>query len=118
MSSLFSEIQSYIKTTYDITRLDIAEKTIIVISLIIQVFIFVMFSTVVLFVLSFALAHYLDNYWNNTGSGFLAVAGFYIIILLIFIIFRKALILKPVSKILIKHLLNKQSEEEDENDDF
>ncbi len=118
MSSLFSEIKSYVQTTYDISRLDITEKIIRVTSLIIQIFIFVMLSSVVLFVLSFALANYLDNYWNDTGLGFLAVTGFYIIILLIFIIFRKALIIKPLSKILIKHLLNNQSEEENENDDI
>jgi len=86
MLSLFKEIKTYLETRYNIARLDITEKIIVVISLILQVIIIVMLVSVILFFLSFALANFLGTYWNNPGLGFLTVTGLYILLLLIFII--------------------------------
>jgi hypothetical protein len=118
MISLFNEIKTYIETRYDITRLDLTEKVIIITGLIIQVIIIAFLSFLVLIILSLAVGNYLGKYWDNTGLGFLAVTGFYVLILIIFIVFRKALIIKPLSKILIKLLLNSQREEDDEDEEF
>ncbi len=118
MLSIFKEIKTFLETKYTITRLDITEKIIVLISMILQVIIIVMLSSVIFFVLSLALANYLGNYWDNTGLGFLTVTGLYILLLLIFIIFRKALIFKPLSKKLIQMLLKRQREEEDEDEDI
>ena len=117
MISLFNEIRTYLITQYKITRLDITEKIIIGINLVIQVIIIALLVTVILIVASFALADYLDSYWNNAGLAFLAVSGIDTVLLLIFIIFRKNLILKPLSKILIQLLLNENREEEDDEED-
>ena len=118
MLSIFKEIKTYLETKYNLTRLDITEKTIIVISLILQVIIIVMLSSIILLVLSLALANYLGKYWDNTGLGLLIVTGLDILLLMIFIIFRKAFIIKPLSKKLIKLLLDPNREEEDEEDDI
>lgn len=117
MISLFNEIKTYLITKYKITRLDIAEKIIIGINLVIQVIIISLLSTVILIVASFALANYLGSYWDNTGLGFLVVSGADILLLLIFIIFRKTLVLKPLSKILIQLLLTGNGEEEEDEED-
>ena len=117
MDSLFNEIRTYLVTKYKITRLDISEKIIIAINMVFQVIIIVMLSSVILIVLSFALANYLGRSLDNAGLGFLLVSGIDILLLLIFIIFRKALVLKPLSKILIPLLLNENSEEEEEDED-
>ena len=118
MNSLFDEIRTYLVTKYKITRLEISEKIIIGINLFIQVIIIALLSTVILIVASFTLANFLGSYWDNAGLGFLVVSGIDILLLMIFIIFRKPLILKPLSKILIPLLFNENKEEEgeDEND--
>ena len=116
MNSLINEIRTYLVTKYKITRLEISEKVIIAINLIFEVIIIVMLSAIVLIVLSFALSNYLGRCLDNAGLGFLIVAGIDILLLLIFIIFRKSLILKPLSKILIPLLLNENREEEDDDD--
>jgi len=67
MISLFNEIKVYLITKYRITLLDIAEKIIIGINLIIRVIIVALLSTVIFIVSSFALANYLGSYWGNTG---------------------------------------------------
>jgi hypothetical protein len=117
MDSLYNEIRTYLVTKYKITRLEISEKIIIAINLVFQVIIFVMLLSVVLIVLSFALANYIGMHLDNAGLGFLIVSGIDVLLLLIFIIFRKALILKPLSKIFIPVLLHEDREEEEEDDD-
>ena len=117
MLSFFDEIKAYLVAKYKITRLDITEKIIGGTYLIIQVFIIALLSTVVLVVGSITLAGYLGNCWDNTTLGFLAVTGMDILLLVIFIIFRKTLILQPLSKILIRLLLTGDVEEETEDEE-
>ncbi len=117
MDSLFNEIRTYLVTKYKITRLEISEKIIIAINLIFEIIIIVILSSIVLIVLSFALGNYLGSCLDNAGLGFLIVSGIDFLLLLIFIIFRKSIILKPLSKILIQLLLNENREEEEEDED-
>ncbi len=117
MLSLINEIKAYLVAKYKITRLDITEKIIVGINLLIQVFIIALLSTVILIVASITLANYLGSCWDNAILGFLTVTGIDILILIIFIIFRKTLILKPLSKILIHLLLTGDREEEESEDE-
>ncbi len=117
MLSIFKWIKKYLEIRYNIVRLDIAEKTILVLCHVLQVIIIVIFSSVILIVLSFALANILGDYWDNMGLGLLVVAGIDILLLLLFIIFKDNLIIRPVSKKLIKHLVKMKEEKEDEDDD-
>lgn len=118
MESLFNEIRTYLVTKYKITRLEISEKIIIAINMVFQIIVFIMLSAIVLMILSFALANYLGTCLDNAGLGFLIVSGIDIILLLILIIFRKALILEPMSKILIRLLLDEKGEEEEDGEEI
>jgi len=118
MLSLFKKIKKYLEIRYNLARLDIAEKTIIVVSLILEVLIIIILSSVILLILSFALAHYLGELWDNLGMALLTVAGLNMILLLIFIIFKKRFVLEPLSKRLINNLAKEQRKEEDEEIDI
>ena len=117
MLSLINEIKDYLVAKYKITRLDITEKIIVGINLVIQIIIIALLLTVILIVASFTLANYLGSCWDNTVLGFLTVTGIDVLILIIFIVFRKTLILKPLSKILIQLLLTGEREEESEDEE-
>ena len=117
MLSLINEIKAYLVAKYKITRLDITEKIIVGINLFIQVIIIALLLTVILIVASFTIANYLGSCWDNNVLGFLTVTGIDVLILIIFIVFRKALILKPLSKILIQLLLTGEREEESEDEE-
>jgi hypothetical protein len=118
MLSIFKRIKKYIEIKYDLARLDITEKTIIVISVVVEVFIIVILSSVILLVLSLSLANYLGECWGSTGLALLAVAGIDLLLLLIFIFFRDKFVLKPLSKKLIHNLVKQDSKEEDEEIDI
>lgn len=117
MLSLINEIKAYLVAKYKITRLDITEKIIVGINLFIQVIIIALLLTVILIVASFTIANYLGSCWDNNVLGFLTVTGIDVLILIIFIVFRKTLILKPLSKILIQLLLTGEREEESEDEE-
>jgi len=117
MLSIFKTIKTYLETKYTIARLDVTEKIILVIGLLLQIIIVLMLLSVILFFLSLALANFLGNYWNDTSLGFLTVTGLYILILLIFIIFRKPILINPLNKTLIRLLLNQHKEETDEEEE-
>jgi len=117
MFSIFKEIKTYLEIKYNLARLDVTEKIIVIMTLVIQVFIFVMLSSVILFFLSLALGNYLGNCLNDIGLGFLIVTGIYGLILLLFIVFRKPLIINPLNKKLIHLLLTRHKEEENHEDE-
>ena len=114
MLSIFKKIKKYLELRYNIARLDIIEKTIIVVSFILVILIIIILSSVILLILSFALANYLGKLWNDLSLAFLAVAGLDMLLLLIFIIFRDRLVLEPLSKKLINNLVKQHRKEEDE----
>jgi len=118
MISLFNEIKALVEARYNLARLDVTEKSVIILTLFVQIIVFAILASMILFVLSLSLGYYLGIYWNNIGLGFLVVTGIYILLFIIFIIFRKSLIIRPLSKILIRRLYNKNREEDDEENDI
>ena len=118
MLSLFKGLKKYLEIKYNIVRLDITEKTIIVLSIVLQVIIIAVLLSVILIVFSLSLANFLGEYWDNMGLGLLAATAMDILLLVIFIIFRDNLIIKPIGKKLIRHLGKQQGEQEDEEDDI
>jgi predicted membrane protein len=118
MDSIFKGIRKYLELRYNLARLDITEKTIIVISIVILALIIVMFFSVILLILSLALANYLGEHWDNMVLALLTTAGLDILLLVIFIIFKDNIVIEPLSKILIHRLLKQQKKEEDEDTDI
>lgn len=57
---------------------------------------------------SIALAYYLADYWNNVAAGFLTVMGLYLFLALLFMLFKKPLIERPLIDKTIHRLLNNE----------
>lgn len=117
MLSIFKELKTYLEAKYDVARLDITEKIIVISTLLLQIFAIILLSSIVLLFLSFALANYIGEYWDNETLGFLILAGINALLLLIIILFKKTFIIKPVSRMLIGILLNQDKENEDEDEE-
>ncbi len=102
LENIKKDIQEYIEVKLDLLRIQAAEIVSDFISkrrfLLVLMF---LLSAVILF-LSISAAYYMASVLNSTELGFLCVAGFYFIVLLIFIAFRKALIDRPVIKSVMK----------------
>lgn len=96
LQQLFIEFKKYLKLQKDYTTLEVAEKVSKLISAFIALLLFVILGMVALFYLSFAVAYILEPLVGGLMASFSIIAGFYILLFLIVILFRKQLIINPI----------------------
>jgi len=96
------DFQDYLNARFDMMRLSMAQNfSKILSSFVIKATILFAFSFVMLFI-SFAVAQWLNNLIDFQGIGFLIVAGFYFIFILLFWMLRHKLIEKPIIESMIE----------------
>ncbi|MCF6242345.1 MAG: phage holin family protein [Bacteroidales bacterium] len=105
IGKLIQEIKEYIELKYDIARLDFTEKIVRIISVFFGIMTFFVIVPGVLMFFSFALAYYLGDVLGANYWGFMIVGGIYLFFGIIFIIFKKKFITKPIIKTLTEAIL-------------
>jgi len=109
LGRLLKDFRSYLDARYDVARLDVTEKLIIIASL------FITLIAVLFIVISFTLyaslsmAFYLNSVMHTNVSGFLIVGTVYLLLAVIVLVFRNSLITKPLLKTLIRVLLRSET---------
>ncbi len=96
------DVQDYLNARLDLLRLNMAENLSKVLSgfIIKSVILFALFFAL-LFV-SLAIANWLNTTYDYPGIGFIFVAGFYLLFILVFWLLRRVLIEKPIIKSMIE----------------
>ena len=105
LGKLIQEIKEYLDLKYDIARLDITEKIVVLFSVFYSFMIFIILIPGIFMFLSFALAYYLGLVFGGYHWGFFMVGGLYFLLTIIFLIFRKGLITRPLVRFLSKLIL-------------
>lgn len=100
--SLLDKLKVYINNRIDIIRIDFIEKSSQIISKIITAIVISLFSLFIFIFLSIGLALYLGNLMNNTGTGFLIVAGIYALLVVVLAAGRKFFFETPLINFQIK----------------
>ena len=106
IASLFEEVKEYLDLKYDIARLDITEKMVVIFTQFYSFFLFILIVPSIFLFFSFALAFYLGSLFNANYIGFLIVGLIYFVLAFIFYALRKKLITKPLIKNLSEMILN------------
>jgi hypothetical protein len=105
IESLFEQVESYSKTTYELSKLKLLETiTIVVTSMLPRLGVIIMLSLFAL-VLNIGIALYLGEILGKSYYGFFIVAGFYLIAGIVLHFFLHQWIKKPVSDLIIKQAL-------------
>ncbi len=96
------DVQDYLNARLDLLRLNMAENFSKVLSgfIIKSVILFVLFFAL-LFV-SLAIANWLNATYDYPGIGFIFVAGFYLLFIIVFWMLRRVLIEKPIIQSMIE----------------
>lgn len=90
------EFEEYVNARLDLVKLHTAENLSRFFSgLIVNMGLFYLFFFVLFFV-SMAVAFWLNNLFEGKGTGFFIVAGFYLILAILFYLVRKQLIQRPI----------------------
>lgn len=109
---LTDHVKEYINTRVELTKLHLAEKTSLVVSQLIAVTIVVLFFLLFLIFGSIAGAWALSNWIGKPYSGFLIVAGIYLLLGIIVWVARGQLLRFPIMNAIIRQLQKKDNDDE------
>ena len=105
IESLIEKGEQYGKTTLELLKLKTLDKSADVTSTLVSWLIVVIFAVLFFLILNIGVALWLGELLGKSYYGFFVVAGFYAILALLFGIFRKSLIKKPVNNSIINQVL-------------
>lgn len=106
-SSFKEEVKRYIDLKLRFLKLDITEKLSLIISIALISIISIFILAGVLFYSSYSLMLYMNEAYNiDMLYSSLIIAGVYILVFMIFLIFRKSLVINPIVRVISK-IINK-----------
>ncbi|MBA3901046.1 MAG: phage holin family protein [Bacteroidetes bacterium] len=107
IDELMASLRSYINTNIELLKLEATERISIIGAGIISSLVLTVIGIFFIFFISFGAAFYLSAILGDNYSGFVMVAGFYLLVLLILLIGRKSLLKKPICDKIIQRIFNK-----------
>jgi len=102
---LLEKVENYAKTTIDLVKLKAVDKLSVIASNVVFGVIMALLVFFFLLILNLALAFWVGDLLGKTYLGFFAVAGFYVLLIVMFIVFKKQIIKTPVTNTIISKLL-------------
>ncbi|MFZ1807914.1 MAG: phage holin family protein [Cyclobacteriaceae bacterium] len=108
IDNLASNVTGYVETRVKLLKIEIKEDVAKVLSKGLAQATIIFFAFLFLIFFSIGLAEYLNTYFANSFEGYLIISGVYLILFLLFLIFRK-----PLNKIFetyFSELINKNEE--------
>jgi len=112
INSIRKDIQEYLEVQLDLIRLHTAESLSRVFS---KIAIFAITGFLLLLILIFfslAAGFYLGEIMGSEFIGFLIVSGFYLVVLIAFLLLRKKLVERPIIKAMVKIMFPNQANDE------
>jgi hypothetical protein len=113
-SNLKDDIRDYINIRLEQMKLEIAEGSSRILSRILLVLVSTFLLLIIFLFLSFAAAYFLGTLLQSTELGFLLVAGFYSLILILVLYFRRIIFDRPAIQYVLSILFQKNSNDETE----
>ena len=112
LNSIRKDIREYIEVRLDLLRLHTAENISRILSSAVTAAVIGYLLLIILLFLSFAGGFFFGSLLHSNELGFLCVAGFYLLVLLIFLVVRKDLVEKPIIKSVMNLFFPKFSDDE------
>ena len=97
--------QSIINDRIELFKLKAAEESVKTISSVINIIILSTLATIIMIFLSVVSGLALGRMLEDYVLGFLLICGFYGLILVLYLVFRKTLVTNPITKIIIQKIL-------------
>ncbi len=114
VETLLEKAEVYIKTNVDLFKLKMIDKTAEVVSSLVSKFVTIIIGALVVIMANIGLALWLGDVLGKSYYGFLLVAAFYLIVMLIVHASRQTLIKDPIVDTMISQMLNEKKYEKRE----
>ncbi len=102
LNELFEDFKEYLDTKYDLVRLSASELLIKFLFPLFSSLIVLFLAVILLLFLSFSAAHYIGGLLCSVTLGFAIVGLGHLILIILFLLFRKRLVMKPLAKFILK----------------
>lgn len=106
LQALFTEVKHYVDLQKDYVKLDITHKLTILISTLILILGLIVLGMIALFYLSFTLAYILEPHVGGLTNSYAIITSSILFIGLLIYLFRKRLIIQPLTNFLANLFLN------------
>ena len=107
IAQLVEVLKHYIGLQSEYVKLDVIEKVVRLITVITVVAVFCLLLAIALIYFSFSVAYFIAPLIYSLAGAFAIVGGFYVLLLIVFIIFRHRLVERPLVKFLAGLLMSK-----------
>lgn len=104
-SRLIDRLKAYLTLNVESIKLTIADKVILLLSTILTVIVSLIIGGIAVMFITVAIAHVL-SLWLPVWASYAIMAGVNILMLLVLLVFRRALILNPLSRVITKIILS------------
>jgi hypothetical protein len=112
INDLRKDILEYVEVKFDQIRLHTAENLSRIFSNVATIAVIGYLLSLMILFLSFAAGFYLGSLLDSDELGFLCVAGFYVLLLIVFLALRKRIVEQPVIKAMIRLFFPKFEDDE------
>ena len=106
IESLIEKGEEYGKTTLELLKLKTIDKSSDVASNLVSWIVVIVFAVLFFTIANIGVALWLGELMGRNYLGFFSVAGFYAFLTLIFLIFRKQLVKRPVNNSIVQQFLD------------
>ena len=105
IKSLFEKVETFIKTTLELSKLKAIRTTAEVATTLVSTLIVIMMITIFFLILNIGIALFLGELLGKSYYGFFIVAGFYLVAALVFYFFIHTWVKKPLFDLIVKKAL-------------
>lgn len=102
---LFDSAESYVKTTYELSKLRALEGVTLVVTALVSKLVVIIVGSLFIFALSIGVALWLGESLGKLHYGFFIVAGFYLLVGIILNFFLHKWLKRPVTEVIITETL-------------
>ena len=115
LKKFFDQVKIYFELKLEYLKLNVAEYLIRFFSSLVLWMVVFLFLFFVLVFSSFAFAYWFGEMTGRWSLGFLIIAGFYVLLALFIIFFRRSIIIRPFTRLIINQMdLDQLNDTEDE----
>jgi uncharacterized membrane protein len=105
---LLEKAENYTKTSIELAKLNLIDKCAEVVSSLAATIIIVIVVVMFIMLTNFGLAIWIGQLLGNVYYGFFTVAGFYLVVAVVLLLFKKQFLKTPVSNIVITEILKEK----------
>lgn len=104
IAQLIEELKHHVELQAEFLKFDVIDRAVRLVTAIVSCVVAFILVIAILFYLSFSLVYWLEPVYG-TSCAFAIVAGIFFVLMLLFFLFRKVLVERPLVKFLAKLLL-------------